>query len=273
MRGTSGGSLTLRHKALLRAVATAGGKDVVPLRDGRAPWRVERGGPGWKFITFYDLADAGYLTIVTGFMNTPHISLTDAGRAAIGETRQERMTMTTVPKLRPMQMRALRAMFALNREVWNSHGSGLSRPTLRPLAGAGYIELTEYPDGTWKASITQAGRDKVSPPPITPGISLAMFLLRGPDGWATNAENGAEALGQLAAQLDWHAAVVARQGFKIAAYKMRASAERMRGADPDHTHWPMFVRFQTAPGTFLDFIAEWCREQRGESQHRNGVMQ
>lgn len=268
MTQTSERPLTARQKALLRAVSAAGGTDVVPHRDGRTPWRIERDGPGWKSVTFYDLADAGYLNIVIGFMNTPHITMTDAGYAAIGSSREAETPVVeqqTAPELQPAQMRTLRMMAAYGVEV-HSHDAGAPRKaTLEVLARVGHVELAEEPDGTWWARVTQAGRDKVSPPPIERGVSLANFLITGPDGSATNAENGAEALGQLAAELDWYAPVVSHQGFGFVADKMRTAAQRMRGVDPDYARWPVSVRFQTAPGTFLDFIADRCRPQRGES--------
>lgn len=76
--------LTLGERDLLRAIVATGQPRVMPYRDGRKPWRIERGGRGWKWTTFHKLADCGYLTIENEFAGGIRIVLTEAGRAAAG---------------------------------------------------------------------------------------------------------------------------------------------------------------------------------------------
>jgi hypothetical protein len=76
--------LTANEMQLLRALADTGQEKVSPWRDGRKPWRVVRNGRGWRWTTFHSLKERGYLTIENTFAGGIDVSLTDAGRAAVG---------------------------------------------------------------------------------------------------------------------------------------------------------------------------------------------
>jgi hypothetical protein len=74
-------TLTAGERRLIKAIHAVNQPKVMVLVDGRKPWRLVRGGPGWKAETFCSLANRGYLRIEYGFAGRADVALTAAGRA------------------------------------------------------------------------------------------------------------------------------------------------------------------------------------------------
>ena len=88
-------------------------------------------------------------------------------------------------------------------------------------------------------------------------IAYTNFLITGPDGYATNAENPKEALNLLADAMDWVAGRLAEQpSAAITIKEMRGQAKRIRAVNPVTAHWPRRYRFQGPGLEYFDFAAE-----------------
>lgn len=170
-------------------------------------------------------------------------------------------------KLTAPQMRALRLLYThdIYTPADEEKRAAIALPVAQALARAGYARVEHFGwghgYGNWKATITQAGKDKVSPPPIEPGLSYSMFLVSDPDH-STNTENGADALTTLASMVRGR-----MQGLdRHVRDKMSTAVVKVLGMDPEHVRWPVRLRFVTNAFVYLDFAAEQCREREEEKE-------